>query len=91
MATVRKKRPQEQDEQIVEKGDIFFFYRPRVEHEEADGLEDIQRFFMVLKPEGAPFRVAVLGRKRLPIPTGTNASGGSSTTSRSAATRSRPI
>jgi len=68
MATVRKKRPQEQDEQIVEKGDIFFFYRPRVEHEEADGLEDIQRFFMVLKPEGAPFRVAVLGRKRLPDP-----------------------
>ena len=68
MATVRKKRPQAQDEQIVEKGDIFFFYRPRVEHEEADGLEDIQRFFMVLKPEGAPFRVAVLGRKRLPDP-----------------------
>src|SRR3981189_971395 len=69
MATVRQKQSANQDEEIVEKGDIFFFYRPRVEHMEAEGPEDIQRFYMVLKPEGGtPFRVAVLGRKRLPDP-----------------------
>ena len=69
MATVRQKQSDNQDEEIVEKGDIFFFYRPRVEHMEAEGPEDIQRFYMVLKPEGGtPFRVAVLGRKRLPDP-----------------------
>ena len=67
MATVRKRHAEARDEEVVEKGDIFFFYRPRVEQSEAEGLEDIQRFFMVLKPEGGrPFRMAVLGRKRLP-------------------------
>jgi hypothetical protein len=55
------------EEKIVEKGDIYFLYRPRVEESKAEGLGDIQRFFMVLKPEGdAPFPLAVLGRKRLP-------------------------
>src|SRR3979411_2890909 len=69
MATVRQKHRADQNEEIVETGDIFFFYRPRVEQTEAEGLEDIQRFYMVLKTEGgAPFRVAVLGRKRLPDP-----------------------
>lgn len=66
MAIVKKKHSADQDEEIIEKGDIFFFYRPRVEQDEAEGLQDIQRFFMVLKPEGGPFRIAVLGRKRLP-------------------------
>lgn len=67
MATVRQKHPDHQDEKIVERGDIYFFYRPRVEEKGARGLGDIQRFFMVLKPEGrAEFRLAMLGRKRLP-------------------------
>jgi hypothetical protein len=68
MATVRQKRPPERaGEEIVEKGDIYFAYRPRVEEQEAEGLKDVQRFYMVMKPEGqVRFRVAVLGRKRLP-------------------------
>jgi hypothetical protein len=70
MATVRQKhahRSGSDEEKIVEKGDIFFLYRPRVEKTEPEGLDDIQRFFMVLKPQGnSRFRVMVLGRKRLP-------------------------
>jgi hypothetical protein len=71
MATVRRKhaggKPAAADEEIVEQGDIFFAYRPRVGEGEAEGLEDVQRFFMVLKPQsGAAFRLGVLGRKRLP-------------------------
>ena len=70
MATVRQKSARREgsgrDEEIVEKGDIYFAYRPRVEENEAEGLGDVQRFYMVLKPQGGPFRVAVLGRKRLP-------------------------
>ena len=31
MATVRQKHRADQNEEIVETGDIFFFYRPRVE------------------------------------------------------------
>lgn len=61
-----RRNPSGEDE-IVETGDIYFFYRPRIEMDEVDGLADVQRFFMVLKGEdGAPFRLAVLGRKRLP-------------------------
>jgi hypothetical protein len=71
MAKVRQKparsshsRP---DEAIVEKGDIFFAYRPRTGEDKAKGLEDVQRFYMVLKPERQNLvRLAVLGRKRLP-------------------------
>lgn len=71
MATVRQKPAHSSrsgpDETIVEKGDIFFAYRPRTGEDKAKGLEDVQRFYMVLKPEGQNFvRLAVLGRKRLP-------------------------
>lgn len=71
MATVRRKPARRRtagiDEEIVEQGDIFFAYRPRIGEDAAEALADVQRFFMVLKPRGgAPFRLAVLGRKRLP-------------------------
>src|SRR5215210_4747523 len=33
--------------QILEHGDIFFFYRPKVAAREVTGLDDIRRFFMV--------------------------------------------
>jgi hypothetical protein len=69
MTAVRKvsaDRTSETGKDIVEKGDIYFFYRPRVETDEAEGLKDIQRFFMVLKAQSGAFRLTVLGRKRLP-------------------------
>src|SRR2546430_3720374 len=53
--------------QVLERGDIYFLYRPRVEQTSASGLEDIQRFFMILSPRGKPMhRLIVIGRKRLP-------------------------
>jgi hypothetical protein len=55
--------------QILERGDLFFFYRPRVETERVDDLRDVQRFFFVLEPDGTKlFRRLVVGRKRLPDP-----------------------
>lgn len=69
MASGREEATRRSDdsEEVVEKGDIYFAYRPRIETEAAEGLGDVQRFYMVLKPEGQKrFRVAVLGRKRLP-------------------------
>ncbi len=57
---------------VLERGDLFFFYRPRVEGDEADeaaGADDVQRFFFVLEPDGAQrLRQIVIGRKRLPDP-----------------------
>src|SRR5919197_2789437 len=52
---------------VLERGDIFFVYRPRVQEESAEGLEDVQRSYMVLSPEGTQsHRLIVLGQKRLP-------------------------
>jgi hypothetical protein len=56
---------------VLERGGILFFYRPRVDVEEVDALEDVQRFFIVLRPAGTgSFRRVVVGRKRLPDPEG---------------------
>jgi hypothetical protein len=54
---------------ILERGDIFFFYRPRVDATAAHDLDDVQRFFLFLKPDRRRlFRRIVVGRKRLPDP-----------------------
>jgi hypothetical protein len=54
---------------VLERGDVFFFYRPRVDATEVDELEDVQRFFFVLKPDRKRrYREIVVGRKRLPDP-----------------------
>ena len=54
---------------IIEQGDVFFFYRPRLGVEEVDDLVDVQRFFLILKPDRKRrFRRIILGRKRLPDP-----------------------
>ena len=61
------KRSDHEDAEIIEQGDIFFFYRPKVEEHEPDGIEDVQRFHIVLRPEGGePIRLMTIGRKRLP-------------------------
>lgn len=55
--------------QTLERGNIYFFYRPRVEVEEPAELADIQRLYMILSPAGKKrFRIAVIGRKKLPEP-----------------------
>ena len=54
--------------QVLEEGDVFFFYRPRVEANQVRGREEVQRFYMVLAPERPRkvFRLFVVGRKKLP-------------------------
>ncbi|KAF8029258.1 hypothetical protein BT93_E1816 [Corymbia citriodora subsp. variegata] len=37
--------------EIQERGEIFFFYRPKVEREAAHGVDDVQRLYIVLRPE----------------------------------------
>ena len=61
---------------LLERGDIFFFYRPDVEEEAPERLLDVQRFQIVLRPERKDrFRVITVGRKKLPE---TGAGGGGS-------------
>jgi hypothetical protein len=57
----------EEKSQVVEQGDIFFFYRPKVGTEEVSDVEDVQRFYMVTVPEkDSKYRLFILGRKQLP-------------------------
>ena len=52
---------------ILQKGNIYFFYTPRIHHQEAHSLEEVQRFFMIVKPENVShYIILVVGRKHLP-------------------------
>jgi hypothetical protein len=58
---------------IIEKGDIFFFYRPKVGTEEVENIRDVQRFYMVTSPEVVKnkkkkdiYRLFLVGQKQLP-------------------------
>ncbi|WP_228716819.1 DUF2795 domain-containing protein [Billgrantia pellis] len=51
----------------VEKGDIYFFYRPKVNVQKVASLDDIQRLYVVLVPdEGNDARLFLVGKKRMP-------------------------
>jgi hypothetical protein len=51
----------------LEQGTVTFLYRPRVEEQHPDELDDVQRLIVLLSPEGSAFeRAIVIGRKRLP-------------------------
>ena len=51
----------------LERGALTFYYRPRVELFQPEGIEDVQRLLVVLKAANrARFRVVAVGRKRMP-------------------------
>ena len=52
---------------ILERGNVYFFYRPKVNETDVEKKSEVQRFFMVLSPHGKrSYRLLVLGRKQLP-------------------------
>lgn len=52
---------------VLERGDLFFLYRPNEDRYEPGGLLDIRRFYMVLHPQGQErFRLIAVGKKKLP-------------------------
>src|ERR687889_1546827 len=67
---------------VLEYGDIYFFYRPKVGSEGVKGIDDVRRFFMVTAPEETTtntnrsdekekthskyYRLFVIGKKSLP-------------------------
>jgi hypothetical protein len=51
----------------IESGDIYFFYRPKVDFDKIRGMGDVQRFHLVMVPDKATkARLFVVGKKRLP-------------------------
>jgi hypothetical protein len=56
---------------LRERGHIYFAYRPKIDVEAARGLEDVERFYVILSPQGRDsYRLLVVGQKRLPATTG---------------------
>ncbi|CAH9140305.1 unnamed protein product [Cuscuta epithymum] len=45
--------------EVQERGEIFFFYRPKVGEEEAHDRDDVQRLYIVLRPESGQREVEV--------------------------------
>lgn len=69
----RKNDRDEPKDEVVERGSIYFLFRPKVgpgsedAGEDVTGLGDVQRFEIVLKPDGRSlFRLLVIGGKQLP-------------------------
>ena len=63
--------------EMIEQGDIFFFYRPKIGTEEVEDIKDVQRFYMVTaaeesakennkKKEEDKYRLFLIGQKQLP-------------------------
>lgn len=51
----------------VERGDIYFFYRPKIDIEQPKGIDDVQRLYMALLPDkGSQCRLFIVGKKRMP-------------------------
>ena len=66
MAVKTKKKT---EVKTLERGNIYFFYRPKIEEEDPGSLEEVQRLYLVLSPDKEErYRLAILGKKRLPEP-----------------------
>jgi Protein of unknown function (DUF2795) len=68
---------EDKESEVIEHGDLFFFYRPKVDTEEVKDIEDVQRFYMVTSPEEVGrkgynnnnkdiYRLFLVGQKQLP-------------------------
>ncbi len=64
----------ENSSDIIERGDIFFFYRPKIDTEEVKDIKDVQRFYMITGTESTTsnkrkedtYRLFLVGQKQLP-------------------------
>jgi hypothetical protein len=54
---------------VLERGNVYFLYRPRLESEQVHGFRYVERFYILLKPwHRQHYRLIIIGRKRLPDP-----------------------
>lgn len=54
-------------QEIIESGDIYFVFRPKVEQHEPKGVRDVERFYMILSPEEKKiYRMIIVGQKVMP-------------------------
>lgn len=64
-----RKKQVENGVETLERGNIYFFYRPRVGEHSPEEPTDVQRLYLVQSVYGRPlYRLSVVGRKVLPEP-----------------------
>jgi hypothetical protein len=63
----QNKKGQKREATVLEEGNIYFMYRPRVNEGDVQSLNDVQRFYLVLNPKGKNrYRLMVMPKKQLP-------------------------
>lgn len=50
------KEQEEHAAELLEKGHLYFFYRPKVDAKEVKSPDDVQKFYILMSPEGAEGR-----------------------------------
>lgn len=58
-----------EDVKTLERGSIYFFYRPKTGEEHPQGINEVQRTYFILSPDNKTlYRLAVMGQKKMPDP-----------------------
>jgi len=72
MAKTQARRPLAPTQvRVRERGNIYFAYRPKIDEQVAQSLDDVERLYMILSPRGRDsYRLLVIGGKRLPAVNG---------------------
>jgi hypothetical protein len=54
---------------VLERGTLTLLFRPRINRDQIESIDDVQRLLMLLEPDGrGHVRLIAIGRKRLPRP-----------------------
>jgi hypothetical protein len=54
---------------VLERGTLTLLFRPRINRDQIESIDDVQRLLMLLEPDGGgEVRLIAIGRKRLPRP-----------------------
>eukprot|EP01114_Cavostelium_apophysatum_P007918 TRINITY_DN2013_c0_g1_i6.p1 TRINITY_DN2013_c0_g1~~TRINITY_DN2013_c0_g1_i6.p1 ORF type:complete len:188 (-),score=43.01 TRINITY_DN2013_c0_g1_i6:121-684(-) len=55
-SSAQKQEDSQSTVEMLEKGFIYFFYKPKVDTDEVEGLKDVQRLYIVLWPQGHMYK-----------------------------------
>jgi len=61
-----------EEAEVVERGNIYFFYRKKVEHKSSESMDDVQKLYILLWPKmdqdkhTHPLRLLMISKKKMP-------------------------
>jgi|GEM_PF-6293709 hypothetical protein len=54
------------DISMIQSKNVYFLYRPKIEHSQAHELNNVQNFEMILKPENWQSYIVIIIGKKIP-------------------------